>query len=120
MSGKADVWEAVEKFRAQYPNDLASCPVDVLTAIEVRMRLDVIPFEKLLLNYSVDAAVKPDFSGIYVDKKSYQYLEGVPQWQFNRLRFSLAHELGHIVLHRDLVKDVIFKTVKDFWDWTRR
>jgi Zn-dependent peptidase ImmA (M78 family) len=120
MSGKIDVWTAVETFRRQHEKDLGKIPVDVLTAIEVRLRLDVIPFPDLLVKYSADAAVLPDFSGIYVDEQSYKFLEGQPLWRFNRLRFSLAHELGHIILHRDLASELKFNTLEDFRHWTRR
>ncbi len=116
---KADVWRAVEEFRDKYP-ELKSLPVDILTLIEVRLGIDVIPFERLFEKYSVDAAVLPDFSGIYVDKKSYRYLEGRPPSEFNRLRFILAHELGHIVLNRELAQDLKFETLEDFWRWTRQ
>lgn len=119
MTGKTDVWDAVEAFRAQNVKDLGRIPVDVLTCIEVRLKIDVIPFPRLLSKYSVDAAVMPDFSGIYVDKDSYAYLEGKPLWMFNRLRFSLAHELGHIVLHREIVKGVKFESLEDFWKFSR-
>ena len=70
MSGKVDVWAAVEEFRQKHEKDLGKIPIDVLTAIEVRLRLDVIPFPDLLVKYSADAAVMSDFSGIYVDEQS--------------------------------------------------
>lgn len=119
MNGKRDVWSVVEDFRAQYVPELTNLPVDVLTVIELRLKLNVIPFPDLFKTYSVDAAVLPDFSGIYVDERSYKYLEGQPIWQFNRLRFSLAHELGHIVLHKELVNNLKFSDLDDFLRWTR-
>jgi len=120
MSSKVEVWNAVEEFRRQHGKDLCKIPVDVLTAIEVRFRLDVVPFPGLFVKYSADAAVIPDFSGIYVDEQSYKFLEGDPLWRFNRLRFSLAHELGHIILHRHLASQLEFKTLDDFRNWTRQ
>jgi Zn-dependent peptidase ImmA (M78 family) len=120
MNGKTEIWESVEEFRQKHLGDLGKVPVDVLTVIEVRLRLDVIPFDRLFEKYSVDAAVMPDFSGIYVDKRSYRFLEGQPPWLFNRLRFSLAHELGHILLHREKAGDLSFKTLEDYWAWMRR
>lgn len=120
MNGKTEIWESVEQFRQKHLGDLGKVPVDVLTVIEVRLRLDVIPFDRLFEKYSVDAAVLPDFSGIYVDKRSYRFLEGQPPWLFNRLRFSLAHELGHILLHREKAGDLRFKTLEDYRAWMRR
>jgi Zn-dependent peptidase ImmA (M78 family) len=119
MNGKEDVWAFVEEFRNQYPDMLEQLPVDVLSVIELELRLDVIPFPDLFRKYSVDAAIVPDFSGIYVDAKSYAYLEGKPIRQFNRLRFSLAHELGHIVMHKDLAPKQGFKSLEDFRAWTQ-
>lgn len=119
MNGKEDVWSIVEEFRSTYPLELSDLPVDVLTVIEIHLRLDVIPFDNLFRKYSVDAAIVPDFSGIYVDKRSYQGLEGTPPWLFNRLRFSLAHELGHIIMHKELAPNGGFKSLEDFWAWMR-
>lgn len=109
----------VERFRAEHAKDLASLPVDVLTVVEVRLKLDVIPFPDLLNHFCVDAAIVPDFTGIYVDADSYKYLEGKPLKHFNRLRFSLAHELGHILMHRDLAPAGGFQKIDDFWSWMR-
>lgn len=61
MNGKTEIWESVEEFRQKHLGDLGKVPVDVLTVIEVRLRLDVIPFDRLFEKYSVDAAVMPDF-----------------------------------------------------------
>ncbi len=120
MHNKADVWEAVEKFRREFPKQLCDIPADVLTVIEIEMGLDVVPLQNLQSHYLVDAAVIPDFSGIYVDKYSYRYIEGRPVREFNRLRFSIAHELGHIVLHRHLAPQKGFASIQEFFEWTRQ
>lgn len=118
MSKKLAVWEAVEVFRARY-GCLSHLPIPVLEVLELEMRIDLIPFPKLMRTYSVDAALKPDFTGIYVDEDSYAALEGKPAWIYNRLRFSLAHELGHIELHRDIAPEGGFSSLQEFWEWTR-
>jgi Zn-dependent peptidase ImmA (M78 family) len=120
MNGKNDVWASVEDFRTRYEPQLNTLPVDVLSVIEIDLGLNIIPFPGLFSNYSVDAAVLHDFSGIYVDQQSYDYLNGQPIWQFNRLRFSLAHELGHIVMHRALVSDHSFKEEQDLLEWQKK
>jgi Zn-dependent peptidase ImmA (M78 family) len=70
-------------------------------------------------NTGVDAALKQDFSGLYVDAESYIIWEDAPLWKQYRLRFSIAHELGHYVLHRDLVESQKFKTFDQFFQWIR-
>ncbi|MBU6401648.1 MAG: hypothetical protein KGS61_15130 [Verrucomicrobia bacterium] len=59
MNDKTDVWSEVESFRQRFPAELDTLPVDVLTVIEIRLRLDVTPFPHLFRKYSVDVAVLP-------------------------------------------------------------
>ena len=96
MNGKEDVWGRVEDFRREHlhgrPQHL---PVDVFSLAELRLRLDIIPFDDLFAKYDSDAAITQDFTGIYVDAEAYVFWEKGPVWKQNRLRFSVAHELGH-------------------------
>lgn len=99
MNGKETVWDHVEAFRRQYMADaLDRLPIDVFTLIELRLKLDVIIVDDLFAKYDCDAAIKQDFTGIYVDAEAYLLWEKGPVWKQNRLRLSVAHELGHYVL----------------------
>ena len=120
MNGRESVWDKAEAFRQQHlADELAYVPVDVFTLVELRLKLDVIPFDDLFAKYSSDAAIKPDFTGIYVDAEAYVLWEKGPVWKQNRLRFSVAHELGHYILHRDIAASLSFKNFDDFAHWTR-
>jgi hypothetical protein len=77
-------------------------PIDVFTFLEIDLGLDAIPFDGLAQKYRVEASIKADFSGIYL----------------NRLRFTVAHELAHYFLHRDLPQPENFSTLHDFAKWT--
>lgn len=115
MNGTSKVWEAVEAFRRQHLTPLSgTLPVDVFSLVELRLRLDVIPFDDLLSKYRIDAALTPDFTGIYVDTESYVFWEHGPVWKQNRLRFTVAHELGHWVLHRDYASKIKFGSFDHF------
>ena len=97
------VWQKVEELRAQYP---VLCedqtPIDVFTFLELDLALDPIPFDDLCAKYRVEAAIKADFTGIYLDAEQYKLMERGPDWKLQRLRFTVAHELAHYFLHRDL------------------
>ncbi len=80
--------------------------------------LDPIPFDDLLSKYRVEAAIKADFSGIYLDAEQYTLMEKGPEWKLNRLRFTVAHELAHYFLHRDLPQTCHFASLPDFAKWT--
>jgi Zn-dependent peptidase ImmA (M78 family) len=115
MNGQGKVCEAAEAFRRQYlAGDRGTLPVDVFSVVELRLRLDVIPFDDLQAKYRIDAALLPDFSGLYVDAESYVFWEKGPIWKQNRLRFTVAHELGHWVLHRDYAAKVKFASFDQF------
>ena len=117
--GKVRVWEAIEKFQAsiQRPEHWR-LPVDIFSIVELELKMDIIPFPKLLDKYNRDAALTPDFKGIYVDEDSYTVWEtGRPVWKHRRLRFSVAHELGHCSLHKEEAAGVHFSSLEEFGRW---
>lgn len=89
-------------------------PVDVFSLVELQLRLDVIPFDDLQAKYRIDAALTRDFTGMYVDAESYVFWERGPIWKQNRLRFTVAHEIGHWVLHRDYAAQVQVSSFDQF------
>jgi len=115
MNGRIHVWDAVERFRAAYLGPRGDqLPVDVFTLVELDLKLDVIPFDDLAAKYRVEAALIQDFSGIYVDAESYVFWEKGPVWKQDRLRFTVAHELSHYVLHQDQMAKINFASFEQF------
>ena len=95
-----NTWLKAEQLRAtHFPPPKNTIPVDVLWLVELGLGLDIIPFDDLYAKYKVDAAIAPDHKGLYVDAESYILWEQGPMWKQNRLRFTVAHELGHLMLH---------------------
>ena len=120
MDGIEWVWQSVETFRAEYvKGEIARLPIDVITLAELELKLDLIPFDDLRRRFQVDAALTADFSGIYIDAESYLLIEAAPEWKLNRLRFSVAHELGHWAMHQDLFVRHGFKSPNEFVSWTQ-
>jgi len=113
------IWEKIEELRRNFEilkEDRT--PIDVFTFFEVDLGLDAIPFDELAAKYRVDAAIKADFSGIYLDAEQYALMEKGPEWKLNRLRFTVAHELAHYFIHRDLPQACDFNSLHDFARWT--
>lgn len=114
------IWGQVEEFRAKYESTRdGHLPVDVFSLVEIDLRLDIIPFPDLTLKFQVWAALRADFTGIYVDEETYRDFESGADWKLKRLRFSLAHELGHFVLHRAIPQASHFASLPDFAKWTQ-
>jgi Zn-dependent peptidase ImmA (M78 family) len=115
-----EIWDQVEEFRRIQLGDRGELlPIDVITLAELELRLNLIPFDDLFSKFNIDAALIQDFSGIYVDAQSYYELDNGPIWRRYRLRFSIAHELGHYVLHRSLAEQHKFTTFGEFFEWIR-
>ena len=98
-----EIWQRVEEYRAQYQPHLNAekVPLDLLTFVELELGLNIEPLDDLSRDFSADAALIGDFSGFYLDRAIYDRLDIASRSQLNRLRFSLAHELGHYVLHQE-------------------
>lgn len=101
-------WAAADEFRQQYwPS--AGIPVDVLAIAEFELNLEVRAITSLKEDADVDALLLGDWETLIVDQQ--QYLD---DRFINRLRFSIAHELGHFVLHK-AVFDAIPRRSAEAW-----
>jgi hypothetical protein len=113
------VWGRIEELRRRYEVLREErTPIDVFAFFELDLGLDPIPFDDLTARYRVEAAITADFTGIYLDAEQYALMERGPEWKLNRLRFTIAHELAHYFLHRDLPQPEHFASLPDFARWT--
>ncbi len=102
IKGKADL------FRKKYWSEII--PVDMEEIIELKLKIDLVPIPDLQNSFGVDAFIASNWRLIYIDELRYQD----ERFQ-NRLRFSLAHEIGHLVLHKDIYKSFKIKELNDFY-----
>jgi Zn-dependent peptidase ImmA (M78 family) len=58
-----------------------------------------------------------DFSGLYIDGEIFDRIDVIRGSQLNRLRFSIAHELGHLFLHRGYFESAGILTSDHLLDW---
>ncbi len=114
-----EIWERVETFRAEHhPHlDATKIPLDLVTFVDLELGLDLVPYDGLHQIFSADAAVLADFSGFYIDRATFDRIDTAPEWQLNRLRFSLAHELGHWVLHQEAFRRAAITDTDHFLAW---
>lgn len=93
-------------------NPSGTIPVPIEEIIEFQLKIDIIPvpglkdsFEKVELD--IDAFISSDFRNITVD-------EYVQEKFSNRYRFTLAHEIGHMQLHRYLSTQFRFNNIGEW------
>lgn len=82
-------------------------PIPIENLIESE-GIDIIPVEDMLASHEVDAFTSRDTRSIYVDKGV--LLHPSP----NRYRFSLAHELAHLILHRPIFEMADFADIAEW------
>lgn len=89
-----ECWARADAFREElWPS--GDFPVDVLAIAEFGLGLEMRVVDGLKSLRDIDALLGLDFKTIAVDTD--QYMES----RFHcRMRYSVAHELGHFVLHR--------------------
>ena len=79
-------------------------PVPIEGIVEFGLGLDIVPVPGLQSSFDVVAYITHDRKEIRVD----QY---VLESRENRYRFSLAHEVGHLVLHPELFEHLHFDNI---------
>jgi Zn-dependent peptidase ImmA (M78 family) len=90
---KETIWEKVGEFISQYP-DAEKVPVDIEKIAAFDMGIEIIPSPELE-GLDIEAYITRDFKSIVVMASHYY-----DDRYYNRVRFSIAHELGHLILHR--------------------
>jgi Zn-dependent peptidase ImmA (M78 family) len=81
-------------------------PVPIEEIVDLRMGISIVPMEDLLGDYGIDAFITRDLNEVCVDSNVYRY-------GGTRFRFSLAHEIAHILLeHQKYLNE--FKSITDW------
>jgi Zn-dependent peptidase ImmA (M78 family) len=110
---KQEIWQKAEDFRKTYCYDLTP-PINMELVIEKKLKLNIEPKHHIKELTSIDAYLKSDRSGIVVDNA--QYMDEKNRYE-RRLRFSFAHEVGHFVLHKNILKHFEIRTPLQYYNF---
>lgn len=83
-------------------------PIPIEKIVEFGFQIEIIPVPGLMRVHEVDAFSSKDFKTIMVDQS---VMESRSPYRY---RFSLAHELGHAVLHQEVQRQLEFSTIKEW------
>lgn len=87
-------------------------PVDVLAIAEFDLDMEIRPVASIREQADVDALLLGDMKTIAVDSKLY-----MDDRMQNRMRYSVAHEIGHKVLHADIYRAAGVASVEEWIQW---
>ncbi|MEQ9218903.1 MAG: ImmA/IrrE family metallo-endopeptidase [Cyclobacteriaceae bacterium] len=101
--------EEVEDFRSRYSR-IQEVPIEIEELIEFDLGLEIIPKHGLKASADVEAFLSKDMQTIFVDNEAYMNSS-----YSGRLRFTLAEEIGHLVLHRHIYEEgVKYESEEEF------
>ena len=98
-----DLRNQASQFLSEHHPD-QSIPVPIEEIVEFGFKMDIVPIPGLQEHFDIVAFISKDLTEIRVD-------EFVMGYRQNRYRFSLAHELAHRVLHKDIFSEVEFTDI---------
>src|SRR4030042_4210697 len=100
--------DSTEEFRKEHVF-YNSLPVNIEYVIEATMGINIIPIESLQKACDMEGFISKDFKTIYVDKDLY-----TDNRYYKRVRFTIAHEIGHLVLHRSSIDSQKFQSEEEW------
>jgi hypothetical protein len=95
-----------DEFLRRY-NPKGTIPVPIEEIIEFEFGINIIPMPDLHKLFEIDGFTSSDLLDITVDQYVYENRPG-------RYRFTLAHEIGHVVLHADIYRAKKFQRVSEW------
>ena len=107
---RVDRWsyDQLRRFAERYLSEVhpsGNIPIPIEELVDLHHEIDIVPMAALR-EWEVDAFTSRDRKTIYVDHGIYSHRSP------NRLRFSLAHELAHILLHEKVFESAAFTDVR--------
>jgi Zn-dependent peptidase ImmA (M78 family) len=72
-------------------------PIPIEEIVEFALDLNVVPLPNLYRDFQIESWLSHNTKSVFVDLRQCEEME-------TRYRFSLAHEVGHLLLHADLYR----------------
>ncbi|MHA1703382.1 MAG: ImmA/IrrE family metallo-endopeptidase [Promethearchaeota archaeon] len=106
---KSEIWNKSEEFRNKYVSPINKVPVPIIEIAEIDLKIYPEPYKGLKQLCDIDGFLTSDLKSICIDYDFY-----FEEKFENRLRFTYAHEIGHLVLHKDQIQQFSFRTPKEW------
>jgi hypothetical protein len=95
-----------QQFLADY-NPGGMIPVPIESIVEKDFGIDIVPTPGLEKAFNIDTYPTNDLTEFHVDEYVYKR-------QPRRYRFSLAHEIAHVLIHKDVFANLQFSSIAEW------
>lgn len=103
----AEIRQSAQRFRETHPG-CQHPPIDILAVAEFDLGLEIETLPLQELGLLPEALLLPDMKTLVLDRDAFMHQSP------NRMRFSVAHEIGHLVLHAGIYKSLTFQSVEEW------
>lgn len=94
----ADIGQKIDVFlNENHPT--VEIPIPIEEIIELKIGLNIFPYPRLFKDHGLNGFISHDLTTISVDDYQYEQLN-------EKYRYTLAHELGHYILHRSFFENL--------------
>jgi Zn-dependent peptidase ImmA (M78 family) len=98
--------QKAEDFLLRYnPSGLIPIPIEEI--VEFKLKVDIVPVPNLQKDFDIEGFTSSDLQNIFVD-------DYILSERPTRYRFTLAHEVGHIILHKEIFTKVKINSTKSW------
>lgn len=99
------IGQIADNFLQEYHPNL-NLPIPIEEIAESKLNLKIIEEMNLKKDYDIDGFLTSDLTRIFIDFDLYMKFE-------NRTRLTIAHEVGHLILHGQLFQDLKINSIED-------
>lgn len=103
-----EIQKIAEKVRESFWK--GEVPIDIEKVLEKYFKIQVIPLKNANRTLCFESFITSNWESIFVDQD--QYMDDIG---YRRVRFSLAHELGHLILHKKLYESLNINDIEDYY-----
>jgi Zn-dependent peptidase ImmA (M78 family) len=105
----ADIGKIANSFLNTYHPSLG-LPIPIEKIVDVKMNISIFPLPRLYKEHNQNGFLSRDRKIIFVDEYQYDNF-------YEKYRFTLAHELGHYLLHKSCYENLPFKSSDEYIEW---
>jgi len=98
------IGEIAEDFLSRHHPQL-TLPIPIEEIAEQKLRLKIEQRANLRRDFDVDGFLVSDLKTIFIDLDMYWNIE-------NRAKFTIAHEIGHLILHEEIFRNLEINSVE--------
>jgi hypothetical protein len=112
------IWSQVEEFReSDAVIEYVDLPIDTFNVADLGLHFDIVPLPEMQELLGQPSAIVCSKRILYIDSQAFEKAERDAEWIPPFLRFSMAHEIGHYIMHSQHWDQLGIETLDQYIGW---